>query len=85
MEDKFIMMDALLTEKDLVDNTAVALNEASCDNIYKAYFNIFEKISKEAKDLFNLCYNNDWYQLEEAPKTKLTKETEKLCKELGCE
>lgn len=83
MEEKFIMMDVLLTEKNLVDNTAIALNEASCDNIYKAYFNIFEKVSKEAKDLFTLCYNNGWYQLEEAPKTKITKENDKLSKELG--
>lgn len=85
MQDKFIMMDCLLNEKDLVDNTAVALNEASCDNIHKIYFDIFEKISKEAKELFNICYNNGWYQLEEAPKTKITKEIDKLSKELGCE
>ncbi len=85
MEDKFIMMDVLLTEKDLVDNTAVALNEASCNTIYKEYFGIFKKVSQEAQEIFNLCYNNSWYQLEDAPKAKITKEHEKLCKELGCE
>lgn len=83
MEDKYIMMDALLTEKHLVVSTATALNEASCDNIYKAYTDIFSKVTKEAKDLFNLCYNNGWYQLEEAPKTKITKDADKLTKELG--
>ncbi|NLL02100.1 MAG: spore coat protein [Mollicutes bacterium] len=82
MEDKFIMMDALLTEKNLVHNTATALNEASCDNIYKIYYDIFDKESQEAKELFNLCYNNNWYQLEEAPNTKLTKEYDKLSQEL---
>ncbi len=82
MDDKFIMMDALLTEKNLVNNTAIALNEASCDNIYKAYYDIFDKISQEAKELFTLCYNNNWYQLEEAPTTKMTKEYEKLSQEL---
>ncbi len=83
MEDKYIMMDVLLNEKHLVDSTAIALNEASCDNIYKIYFNILEKVSKAAKDVFTICYNNNWYQLEEAPKTKLTKEYDKLSQELG--
>ncbi|MDD2409560.1 MAG: spore coat protein [Bacilli bacterium] len=83
MEDKYIMMDVLSTEKCLTSNTATALNEASCDSIYKAYYNIFEKLSKEAKEVFNLCYNNDWYSLEEAQGTKINKEYDKLNKELG--
>lgn len=83
MEDKFIMMDVLLNAKYLVDSTAIAVNEASCDNIYKIYFDILEKLSKEAKDVFTICYNNGWYQLEEAPKTKITKEYDKLSKELS--
>ncbi|MDD4706073.1 MAG: spore coat protein [Bacilli bacterium] len=83
MEDKYIMMDVLSTEKCLTSNIATALNEASCDTIYKAYYSIFEKLSKEAKEVFNLCYNNGWYTLEEAPRTKITKESDKLNKELG--
>ncbi len=83
MEDKYIMMDILSTEKALVSNTITALNEASSDPIYKTYYNIFEKLSKEAKELFTLSYNNGWYTLEEAPETKITKEYDKLNKELG--
>ncbi|MFA7120681.1 MAG: spore coat protein [Bacilli bacterium] len=83
MEDKYIMMDVLSTEKYLTSNTATALNEASCDPIYKAYYNIFERLSKEAKEVFNLCYNNGWYTLEEAQGTKITKEYDKLNKKLG--
>lgn len=85
MDYKFIMMDVLTTQKMLVVNTAIALNEASCDQIYKAYNDIFNKVTKEQKDLFAFCYNNGWYQLEEAPSTKLTKEIDKFCQELGCE
>ncbi|MDD3895609.1 MAG: spore coat protein [Bacilli bacterium] len=83
MEDKYIMMDVLSTEKCLTSNTATALNEASSDTIYKTYYSIFEKLSKEAKEVFNLCYNNGWYTLEEAQGTKITKEYDKLNKELG--
>lgn len=83
MEDKFMMMDVLLNEKCLVESTTTALNEASCEDIYKAYSNILGKISKEQKEVFEICYNKGWYQLEEAQKTKITKEIDKLSKELG--
>lgn len=85
MEDKYIMMDALNTEKNLASNTITALNEASCDPLYKTYFEIFETLSKEAKELFNFAYNNGWYTLEEAQTTKIKKEFDKLNTELGSE
>ena len=85
MEDKFIMMDVLQTEKNLTVNTATAMNEASCDNIYKTYSDIFDDLTKEVKEIFNICYNNNWYTLEESPETKITKECDKLCNELGCD
>ena len=34
MNDKFILYDMLNTEKNMKINTATALNEASCDEIY---------------------------------------------------
>ncbi|MDD2505420.1 MAG: spore coat protein [Bacilli bacterium] len=83
MEDKYIMMDVLLNEKYLVHNTSTALNEASSDHVYKIYLDTFKKLSEAAKSVFTLCYNNDWYQLEEAPKTKISKEHDKLSTELG--
>ncbi len=83
MNDKYILYDILETEKNIVVNTAIALNEASCTPIYDAYFEMFDTISKEAKTLFNLAYNKNWYTLEEATKTKIEQEYTKLNSELS--
>ena len=85
MEDKFIMMDALSTIKCIVANTAIAMNEASSDNIYKVFEDIFYAYSKEAKEIFAICYSNNWYQLEEAGSNKIDQEISKLCTELNKE
>ena len=50
MNDKFILYDMLNTEKNMKINTATALNEASCDEIYILYHEMFEDISSSAKN-----------------------------------
>ncbi len=82
MSSKDMMADILESEKNLVVNMATSLNEASCDSLYKKYFPIFQEVSQETKQLFAIAYNKSWYQLEEAPKTKITKEHDKLNKDL---
>lgn len=83
MTDKYMLYDVLETEKNIVVNTSIALNEASCTPIYDTYFEIFDNISKATKILFNLAYNKNWYTLEEATKTKIEQEYNKLEKELN--
>lgn len=83
MEEKFIMMDVLATEKNLAANTAIALNEASCDEVYDVYADLFNELSNASQELFALCYHREWYQLEEAPQPKLKQEISKLCGELN--
>lgn len=82
MNDKYLLYDILETEKNIVVNTSIALNEASCKPIYDTYFEMFDTISKATKTLFNLAYNKNWYTLEEATKTKIKQEYNKLTKEL---
>jgi spore coat protein CotF len=84
MNDKYLLNDVLETEKNMVVNMAIALNEASCDEIYDLYLKVFKDISKEAKVLFNIAYNNGWYKLDNAPQDKITEELNKFKKELGC-
>ena len=85
MEEKFIMMDVLATEKCLATNTVIAMHEASSEEIYKLFSNIFTKLSKEVKEIFGICYSNNWYSLEEAQQTKIDQEITKLCGELNKE
>ena len=82
MTDKYMLYDVLETEKNIVVNTAIALNEASCTFIYDTYYEIFDTISKANKILFNLAYNKNWYTLEQSTKTKIQQEYDKLSKEL---
>lgn len=78
MKEKYYLFDILANEKQMVANTAIALNEASCDLIYDTYFDMFKKLSKEAKDLFNIAFNNDWYSLTEVEDKILDDEIKKL-------
>ena len=83
MELKDYLGDILETEKNMVVNYAHALNEASCDNLYKEYKRQFDKISEYAKVLFNIAYNNGFYVLEEAQQQMVTQACTKLENELG--
>ena len=78
MNDKFILYDMLNTEKNIKINTATALNEASCDEIYDLYHEMFEDISTSAKNLFTIGFNNNWYTLEETNQTKIKESHTKL-------
>lgn len=78
-----MLYDVLEMEKNIIVNTAIALNEASCTPIYNTYFEIFNEISKASKKLFNLAYNKNWYTLEESKKNKIQQEYNKISKELS--
>ena len=81
MEEKYFLYDILECEKNLVNNMAIALNEASCDKIYKLYYELFEFSSEISKDLFNFAYNKSWYSLEAAETEKINKELQKMVEE----
>lgn len=82
MTDKEFIMDVLSTEKEIVTNTAYALNEASCDTIYNEFFEIFTDVSNNAKNLFTLAFNLGFYQLEEEKETKIKDAIKTLTQEL---
>jgi len=85
MSEKFMMMDVLNMEKNMTANTVTALNEASSQEVYDTYYALFKDLTKEVQEIFTICYNNNWYQLEAAPQTKLKQEITKLCNELNKE
>jgi spore coat protein CotF len=65
MKIKDYLGDILEMEKNMVVNYAIALNEASCDDLYKEYKRQFDVLSTSAKSLFNIAYNNGFYTLSE--------------------
>ncbi len=82
MSDKEYMMDTLDTLKSLSVNMTYALNEASCDKLYKEYLKMFENINKETKEVFDLAYKLGYYTLEKESNTKIKASIKTLNQEL---
>ena len=83
MNDKYMMYDILESEKNMVVNMAFSLNEASCENIYNTFLEMFQSLSKECKILFNIAYNKNYYTLENAESKKVYQAKTKLTTELN--
>lgn len=71
LNDSDILNDTILSFKFLVDNFAIALNEASNKWIYEQYKKAFDSLSETQQTLFQLAFQKGWYKLEEAEKTKI--------------
>lgn len=82
MTDKEYIMDTLDTLKSLSVNMTYAMNEASCDKIYKEYFNMFKEINKETKEVFDLAYKFEYYTLEEEDEKKIKSAIKTLSQEI---
>ncbi len=82
MTEKEYTMDILDTLKSLSVNMTYALNEASCEKLYKEYFKMFEQINKYTKEVFDLAYKKGFYQLEEEESKKVKSAIKTLSQEL---
>lgn len=83
MTDKEYIMDTLDTLKSLSVNMTYAMNEASCDKLYKAYYDMFKNINKETKEVFDLAYKLGFYKLESEEEKKIKSAIQTLSKELN--
>ncbi len=82
MSDKEYIMDTLDTLKSLSVNMTYALNEASCDKLYKEYLEMFKAINKETKEVFDLAYKLGYYTLEAEDEKKIKSSLKTLSQEL---
>ena len=82
MSDKEYLMDTLDTLKCLSVNMTYAMNEASCDKIYKEYLSMFKEINKETKEVFDLAYGLGYYTLESEDEKKIKSAVKTLSQEL---
>ncbi len=71
LNDKDIINLTLTTLKNFTKNYAVALTEASNDNLYKELKKQFDSISKLQREAFEIVFRNGWYVLEEADGAKV--------------
>lgn len=87
MNDKDILNDILASEKAMVTNFSTMLIETSNKPLHDEVFSLFKKCDDNQRKLFELLFENGWYQLETAQNTKIDQEYEKttqMMNELEC-
>ena len=82
MNDKDYITSMLEIEKAMVKNYAVALTEASNEDLYNDYYDLFDEASNAQRDIYNLMFQKGWYSIETAEDTKITQKLNMLEQEL---
>ena len=78
--DKDILIDILSSVKALASLYHNFSVEASNDLVFDISSDLREEIFDEQRDCYNLLYSKGWYQIEQQPQNKITKDVEKYNK-----
>ena len=81
LNDKDYITCILTSLKELEKNYAIALTEASNEELFQKYFNIFESISKLQREVYEVMFKKGWYILEQAEQLKIQNKYQTLNKE----
>ena len=82
LNDRDYLNDLLYNEKSILSNTITALSEASNESIRDNFLEFFNTIDKIQATTYELAWNNGWYTLEQAEKTKINQKAKELQKKL---
>lgn len=72
MNDKDYITTVLTIEKAMVKDYAVALTEASNNDLYEDYCDMFNDVSDLQREIYNLMFKKGWYCLEQSDQNKIT-------------
>jgi len=72
LNDKDYLNSLLSSLKEMVKNYSVALTEASCENLYNMYKEIYDKYLKMQRAVYELAFRKGWYTLEVAEANKIS-------------
>ena len=78
MNDKDYITSVLAIEKYIVKDLAVAMTEASNNDLYNEYYDMYDEISDIQRQLYNLMFKKGWYCLEMAEENKIMEKLNKL-------
>ena len=81
LNDKDYMNSLLGTLKEMVKNYAVALTEASNENLYKEFKTMFDEYSNLQRGVYETMFRKGWYTLEKAEQQKLDSKYQTLNQE----
>ncbi len=82
INDKDYMNSLLSCLKEMVKNYAVALTEASNENLYNQYKEMFDTYSSLQREVFEAMFRKGWYSLEQAEEQKINSKYQMLNQEL---
>ena len=72
LNDKDYLISLLSSLKEMVKNYSVVLTEASNENLYNTYKNMFDKYINLQREVFELAFRKGWYVLETAESNKVS-------------
>ncbi len=81
LNDKDYISSLLSTLKQLVKNYAVSLTEASCEELYEEYKEMFDTYSSLQREVYELMFRKGWYVLEQADANKISSKYQTLNQE----
>ena len=82
LNDKDYISELLTCLKSMEKNMTVAKTEASNENLYTNYQNIYEDISSLQRETYELMFQNGWYELEQAETNTINKKYTMLNQDL---
>ena len=82
LNDKDYLNCLLTTLKEMVKNYATVLTEASNENLYNNYKEMFDRYSKMQREVYELMFRNGWYSLEKAEMQKINSKIQMLSQEI---
>lgn len=71
MNDRDRLNDILATEKYLTDSYNISIREASHNELYQDWMQIYTETQQACRDAFNLMFQKGWYKLEAEDQQKL--------------
>lgn len=83
LNDKDYIDSLLSSLKGLVKNYAVALTEASNENLYQEYKTMFDNYSNLQREVYELMFRKGWYVLEKAEQQKIDSKYQTLSQEFS--
>ena len=82
LNDKDYLNCLLTTLKVMVKNYSVVLTEASNENLYNNYKEMFDRYSKMQREVYELMFRNGWYSLEKVEVQKINSKIQMLGQEI---
>ena len=76
------MNSLLSTLKEMVKNYAIALTEASNENLCNQYKEMFDTYLDLQREVFEIMFRKGWYSLEKAEANKINNKYQMLKEEL---